>query len=383
MDWDEYCSDHNRIQRGNRVELLVDGSSTYESMLRDIRGARKFVSLATYIFADDTIGARFLNALLDARGNGAEVRVVYDGAGSMITDHDFFQPLVELGGEARIYKPLFPWRPRFALWGRLHRKVLVVDGTVGFCGGLNIHDECLPEEQGGAGWHDVHSRIQGPAVRELHRVFLNTWRRMRGNKRVASHHDLLPYPEPAGDLPVAVFDAGGRYKGRRRRRIHRAYMHAIKNAQRTIHLWNPYFVPHLGIRRALRNACRRGVDVRVIVPLMSDVPAVQLASEYLFARMMRQGLRIYRWPGAMMHAKTAVIDSVWSTVGSYNMDAQSYAHNLELNVTAYGGEFGGRMEDLFVQDLDACVELRSGDWRVRPLATRFLQWLAYRFRKIL
>lgn len=379
VDWTDYCSDRNRIREGNRVELLVDGEQTMSAMIDAIRSAERYVSVATYIFADDATGRRLLDALMDARGNGAEVRVIYDGAGSFLTEPELFRPLRELGGEVAEYKPIRPWRKRFALWRRLHRKLLVVDGAVGFCGGMNFHDEAMEEERGGSGWHDVGARIEGPAVRDLHAVFLDTWRRVRGHPR--SRHALLAWPDPAGDLPVAVFDAGGRHRGRRRRRIHRAYMHAIKTSRRSIHIWNPYFVPHLSIRRALRNACRRGVDVKVVVPIRGDHPAVQLAGEHLYARLMRQGVRIFRWSGPMMHAKTAVIDSVWSTVGSYNMDSQSYLHNLELNVTVYGRELGERMESLFSDDLERCVEVEESGWRARPLVNRALEWIAFWFRK--
>jgi cardiolipin synthase len=379
MDWTRYCSDRNMLIEGNRIDLLEGGRQTFETMLSAIGSAERFVSLATFIFADDRTGRRFRDALLEARGRGVEVRVIVDGVGSFETPHSFLRPITDAGGEVLVYHRVDPWRLRLVLWHRMHRKNLVVDGTVGFCGGVNIHDACLPPGEGGAGWHDIHARIEGPAVRELHRSFLNTWIRVRGRPR--SDHQLLPRPEARGVHPVQILSAGGKRRGRRRRRIQQAYLHAIKHARSTIHIWTPYFIPGRGIRRAIRNACRRGVDVRVIVPARGNFPAVQLASENLYERLLRHGVRIHRWPGSMMHAKTAVIDSIWSTVGSYNLDAQSFLHNLELNVTVYGERFGSALEDLFRSDLERCVEVEANSWSLRPLSDRLLQKLCYLLRR--
>ena len=379
MDWTRYCSDRNQIVEGNTIDLLEGGQATFETMLSAIDRAEKYVSLATFIFAPDRTGQRFRDALIRARERGVEVRLIVDGVGCLETPRSFLRPLKAAGGEILVYHRLDPWRLKLVIWHRMHRKNLVVDGRVGFCGGLNVHDACLPVEDGGSGWHDIHARIEGPAVRSLHRSFLNTWIRVFGPP--TSAHELLPRPAIHGTHPVHVVTAGGKRRGKRRRLIQRAYMHAIKNAQSTIHLWNPYFIPNRGVRRALRNACARGVEVRVIVPARGNHPAVHLASENLYAKLMRYGVRILRWPGPMMHAKTAVIDSTWSTVGSYNLDAQSHLHNLELNVTVYGERFGRELEALFERDREQCVEIEPGAWSYRPLVDRMLQKLCYAFRR--
>jgi len=379
MDWTRYCADRQRVLEGNEIDLLYGGRETFETMLGAIRSAQRFVSLATFIFADDRTGRRFLDSLVEARRRGVEVRLIVDGVGSLDTPRAFFRPLLDEGGEILVYHPVDLWRLKFVIWHRMHRKNLVVDNQVGFCGGLNIHDSCLPEEDGGAGWHDIHARMEGPVVRDLHHSFLSTWIRVLGTPR--SDHDLLARSEPHGSHNVAVLGAGGKKRGRRRRRIQTAYLHAIKQAQRTIHIWNPYFIPDAGVRRSLRNACRRGVDVRVIVPDRGNFPAVQLASENVFETLMRAGVRIHRWPGSMMHAKTAVIDGIWSTVGSYNMDAQSHRHNLELNVTVYGERFGKALEALFARDMALSSEVDARSWSLRPLSDRLLQKLCFFFRR--
>jgi cardiolipin synthase len=379
MEISHYCSDRNRISEGNRVELLDEGGRTFERMLESIAAARKFVSLATFIFSRDGTGRRFRDALVAAAGRGVEVRVIVDGVGTLDTPRRFFTPLVRAGGELLVYHPVDPWRLKLVLFHRMHRKNLVVDGTVAYCGGINIHDAPLAVEEGGDGWHDIHALVEGPAVRDLHRSFLNTWIRVLGPP--GSAHELLPRVEAAGDHCVLVNSAGGKRRGRRRRLIQREYRHAIGRARRSIHIWNPYFIPDRGVRRALSNACERGVDVRVILPERGNHPAVQLASQNLYSKLMRSGVNLHAWPGTLMHAKSAVIDSTWSTVGSYNMDAQSHLHNLELTVTVYGEKVGEALEAMFQRDLAACNQIDPDVWEYRPLSDRILQKFCYLFRR--
>ncbi len=379
MDWKRYCSDPNRIVEGNRIELFDAGQHCYDRMLEAVASAERFVSLTTFIFADDTTGSAMRDALARAASRGVEVRLIVDGVGSFDTPRRFFAPILEAGGELHVYHPVDPWRLRFVLWHRMHRKNLVVDGRVGFCGGINLHDAPLGTDQGGEGWHDVHARVEGPVVRDLGRSFFNTWNRVMGPLRTA--HDLLPAVEPVGEHVASVAWAGGKRRRGRERLIQRDYRHAISHAQRSIHIWNAYFIPDLGVRRLLRNACDRGVDVRVILPERGNHPAVQLAAENLYARLMRYGVHLHRWPGALMHAKSAVIDSVWSTVGSCNMDAQSYLHNLELNVTVYGRSLGDALEAMFQRDLARCPELDPANWSFRPISDKLLQRLCYLFRR--
>lgn len=379
MDWQRYCADRNRIVEANSIELLDAGKKTFDRMIQAIESSRRFVSLATFIFAADRTGRRFRDALVAAAERGVEVRVIVDGVGSLDTPRRFLAPMIQAGAELLVYHPVDPWRLKFVLWHRMHRKNLVVDGQVGFCGGINIHDAPIAVADGGDGWHDIHVMVHGPAVRDLHRSFLNTWIRSYGPHR--SRHDLLPRSGPEGGHVACVNSAGGKRRGRRRKLIQREYRHAITRAQRSIHIWNAYFIPERGVRRLLQNACERGVDVRVILPERGNHPAVQLASENLYHKLMRYGVKLHRWPGSLMHAKAAVIDSVWSTVGSYNMDAQSHLHNLELNVNVYGISFGEALEAMFQRDLKVCHLLDRRNWSFRPLSDKILQKLCYMFRR--
>ena len=368
----------HRAIDGHRVELLVDGKETFPAMLEAIEDAERFVSLETYIFQPDRIGHIFRDALARAARRGVEVRVVFDSIGSYDTDGAFWHPLAEAGADLLEFHPVASWRQRWpeTLNRRNHRKLLVVDGEVGFCGGINIHDEELPADQGGAGWRDIHVRLRGPAIREMHRQFLATWR-YGGGPPPRDLEALLPRPSQAGPLTVRVV---GTEAFRQRRSIQQAYLHAIRQARRFVYLWNPYFIPDRDVRRGLRNACRRGVDVRVIVPARSDVVAAQFASRRLFERLLRYGVRIFEWREHVMHAKCGVIDAEWSTVGSYNLDHRSLLHSLEMNVMVYGDEFGRQMVETFERDLGSCAEVDPEAWAYRPLLDRLLERFFYMFR---
>lgn len=375
--WKPYCAAPQQVVGGNAVDLLRDGATAFPAMLEAIEGARRFVSLETYIYQPDRIGTRFRDAMAAAARRGVEVRVIFDSVGAFETTDGFWKVLRDAGGETVEFHRIAHWRRRWPdqLNRRDHRKVLVVDGEIGFCGGINIHDQALPESEGGESWRDTHVRIVGPAVRELHRLFLRTWSYEAGRRPRGTH--LLPQPAPAGDLNVRVVAT---HAARQRRDIHRAYLHAIRRSRRFIYLWNPYFIPDRAVRRALRNAVSRGVDVRVIVPARGDIAAVQFASRRLYAAAMRAGIRLFEWPEHVMHAKCGVIDGEWSTVGSYNLDHRSLLHNLELNVMVYGPRFGAQMVEMFHHDLESCAEVDRHTWQFRPLLDRILESFFYLFR---
>jgi cardiolipin synthase A/B len=365
---------------GNRVEVLRDGGRTYPAMLAAIEGARDYVHLETYILVADRTGRRFGEALIGRARAGVQVRLLYDALGSIGLSADFLAELRHAGVRVAEYNPVAPWRARFGLNQRDHRKILVVDGRCGFTGGLNISDDYAAVEDGGAGWHDMHCRIEGPAVAELERLFRRTWIKAGG--------DVFPPVEPlAAESVVGADTALARIFGneglRKRTPIRRVYLHAIRRAQQTIAITNAYFIPDRGIRRALVNAVKRGVQVRVVVPSRSDVPAVQWATRHLYTRLLKAGVHVYEWAGRMVHAKTAVIDEIWSTVGSSNLDYRSLKVNLEVVAIVIDRNFGRRMAEQFVLDVAESDEVRLDVWRRRPWWHRPLEWLFFQLRSLL
>lgn len=376
-----YRAVQQRFTSGNRVELLRDGLAAFPAMLDAIRGAREQVLLEMYWFDSDSIGRQFASELALAAARGVEVGVLYDAFGSIGTDPQMFADLRKAGAKVLEFGPLAPWRHRFR-FGRLtrrdHRKLLLVDAELGFTGGLNIADAWRSlDETGGGGWRDDVVRVEGPAVRQLYEVLLEAWQQAGGTPFLRCRSGPSQRP---GDQDVAVL---GQSFLRARREISRAYVAQLYHAKRRAYIRNAYFVPDRSVRRALKQAAARGVDVRVLMPGTSDVEIVRHASRATWGTLLRSGVRLFEWQGGILHAKSAVVDGRWSTVGTYNLDYLSLRTNLEVNVSILNEEFGRAMEQSFLQDLRESSEVNPQAFRFRPLGERLLELIAYRFRKIL
>jgi cardiolipin synthase A/B len=375
-----YSAEPSRLRPGHRLMVLIDGLETYPAMLEAIARARSYIHLESYIFESDSIGRTFVAALCERARAGVEVRLLVDGVGSLGFDSAAGPELAEAGVELAIYGPL---RRRWSVkrWLRRdHRKILVVDGKQAFVGGINIGLEYAPREQGGGGWRDTHMAVGGPAVVELEAMFRQTWEAAGGRPYRARPR--------AGDESAAVAGTEwamtlGSDHGGMRSDIRRHIMHALRHSRSRVWAACAYFVPDRAMRRAFRAAARRGVDVRVIVPARSDLRSVQWAGEYTYGGLMRGGVRIFQWCDTHMHAKTLVIDGVWSMVGSYNLDYVSLFLNQEVVLVAIGEHTAGRLEAAFRTDLGPCREIELESWLRRSWLRRALAWLFYRFRRFL
>lgn len=374
------------LRPGNQVSMLLGGQEAFPAMLAAIDGARESVCLETYILEADAVGERFAESLCACAARGVAVRMIYDAFGSLGLSSAYVQRLRRAGVQVLEYHPLLAWDGRFSLNRRDHRKILVVDDEVGFTGGINISHHYVPESEGGKGWHDVHCQVRGPVVLDLARLFRRVWIREGGR------------PYPAAPRPMSsraraeTMIAGSAAQGpclarvlhnreyRRRWAIRRAYLHAINRAQRTISLMNAYFLPDRGICWALRRAVARGVCTRIIVPGVSDVPAVAYAADHLYGSLLAHGIEILCWPARMMHAKTAVIDGMWATIGSYNLDSVSLLYNLEVAIEVLDPALGAAMDAQFERDAARCDPLSVEGWERRSLPAKALSWLLYHFR---
>ena len=373
-----------RFVPGNAVRLLHDGREAFPAMLEAIEQARQQVLLEMYWFDSDAVGRRFAEALLAARRRGVEVAVIYDSVGSIGSDRALFTGLEAEGVQVLEYNPVAPWRQRFRLsLSRLsrrdHRKILVVDGNVGFTGGINLALQWAPEEEGGGGWRDDMMRIEGPAVNALSHCFHRVWHRHQ-LPPILHLHAERPRDAAARLLPVRVL--GERYF-RHRHEIARDYASRVYAAQKTVYISNSYFVPDASVRRALVRAAARGVDVRVIVPAHSDVEAVKYAGRAQYEKLLAAGVRIYEWQGGMFHAKTAVIDGEWCTTGTFNFDYMSLHYNLEVNASVVDRQLSAEVERSFCEDLNGSREVELREVRLRSLSNRLLENAFYRLRKFL
>jgi cardiolipin synthase len=363
----------------NRVAALRAGAEAFPAMLAAIAGAEQRICLEMYILRADRIGQRFKAALVERARAGVAVHVLYDAVGSIGLPAAYVAELVEAGAEVLEFHPVAPWRRRHGWNRRDHKKLLIVDCRIAFAGGINIGDEYSPADEGGGGWHDMCCRVEGPAVHDLLRIFARTWEAEGGSSlRIAMRAEEAP-PTPAEALVLVQVIANLGLI--RRPGMRRAYLHAIRHAQQRVSIMNAYFIPDAALRRGFAKAVRRGASVRVIVPSRSDLTPVYYASRNLYARLMRRGVRIFEWQGAMMHAKCAAIDGIWSTIGSYNLDRRSFVHNLEVGLLMIGRELAGELETQFEAELSLCREVDSRAWPLRPAWEKLLERFWFLFRR--
>lgn len=361
----------------DRVRLLRDGLEAFPAMLDAIRNATSEVLLEMYWIGDDAVGVRFLEALTERARAGVDVRVMYDAVGSITVTESWWRPLIEAGGRVAEYHSVSPLSPRFRLDHvelRDHRKLLVVDRRRGFTGGINLAAPWLPRDQGGDAWRDDMIEVHGEASEELRTLFYRTWRKTTGDPPPADVHLL----SRRRTRPVWVLVS----PWRTRRGMHREYVRRISRARERVDLANSYFVPDRRMRAALFRAAREGARVRVLVPGKSDVRAVQFAVEALFETLLRHGVEVWTLPGTMLHAKTAIIDDEFTTVGSYNLDERSFRKNLEVNLAVEDREFARHVRSWFERDLARATRIDLATWRRRSLARRGLEWAAYALRRL-
>jgi cardiolipin synthase len=370
----EYVPAKTKLSNNNQVEILRDGKETFPAILSAIENAHYFINIETYIIASDRTGWKLGKALIERAKAGVEVNFLFDSIGGWECDPSFFKALTDAGVRIVEYRPLAPWRPRWGWNNRDHRKIIVVDGEVAFTGGINLSDDYAPYEEGGGGWRDTHCRVSGPLVRELNKLFFETWHRHGGDPLDRKRH-FVPGTHRPG-IYGCVLDNND---SKNRSLIRRAYLHALRRAKRTIYITNAYFIPDLGILGAIRKARERGVNVQIMVPGDSDVRIVWYASRALYHRLLSWGVKIFEWK-KMLHAKTAVIDGLWSTIGSCNIDHRSFRNNLEANVLFIDEEFGKEMEEMFFQDREQCTEITLELFEKRPYWRRVMEQICYFFR---
>lgn len=359
------------------MRFLRDGVQAFPAMLGAIASAEREILLEMYWIGADAVGLRFREALAERARAGVTVLVVYDAIGSLGVSEAWWKPLVIAGGRVSEYHSISPFNPRFRLErveNRDHRKLLVVDGAHGFTGGINLASPWLSLDEGGAGWRDHMIEVRGAAVQEIRTLFFRTWRNLT---REDAPPDVRPLTRRR-TRPVWVLAS----QWRTRRSMHREYVVRIRNARHSVDIVNSYFVPDRRVRAALFHAVRCGAHVRVLIPAKGDVPLVQYASERLFDTLLRHGVHLFELPGAMLHAKTAIIDESFTTVGSYNLDERSWLKNLEINIAVEDRPFARHVRTWFEHDLATANPVDLAKWRGRSYAKRGLEWAAYAMRRL-
>jgi len=374
-----YARSPLRWRPGCEVAVLRDGGETYPAMLTALAAAQRSICFETYILVADLTGDRFKAVLIDRARAGVKVRIIYDAVGSFGLSDSWVDELRTAGCDVIDFNPIAPWRRRFRLSHRDHRKIIVVDDRIAFTGGLNISNDYAAVEDGGVGWHDMHCRVTGPIVIDLARMFRRTWRRSGG----AYYPPPVAQPYEPSRGRASYLRLLDNTRRRQRTTVRRAYLHVIKAARRLVLIQNAYFLPDRGLRRALGKAVARGVDVRVMVPGRSDIRLIEWAGLYVLRRLARRGVKIFQWRGPMMHAKTATVDALWSTIGSYNFDAQSRFNNLEVTLEILDGATGQALVSTFERDIANADPFDEQAWLRMPWWRKALAWIGFRLRRIL
>jgi cardiolipin synthase len=360
------------LTTGNKVILLKNSGETYPAMLAAIRGATNNINMEMYIFSDGPIGKMFADALIDRQHHGVQVNVSYDSLGSLGTSPAFFDRMRKAGIMVMQYRPVNPFAAplHWEFGHRDHRKMLVVDGRVAFTGGINISEvyasglvssrSRTPEQY----WRDTDIEVRGPAVAEFQKLFIQQWNYQRGP--LLQVRGYSPPLAREGNQIVQVIGSVPESFSL----IYTTMISAIVNAETNVYITDAYFAPDHQMLHALEHAAQRGVEVRLLVPSKTDEPMIVSAARSHYADLLKAGVKVYEWQGEMLHAKTATIDGVWSTVGTSNLDWWSIARDNELNAVVLSHSFAVNMERMYFDDLSGAHQVTLEDWRHRGIGER-------------
>lgn len=360
---------------GNRVTILTNGDEIFPAMLKAIAEAEKSVNFETYIYWSGQIGRKFSEALSKKAREGVETHVLVDWVGAAKMERELFESMRAAGVQVEYYRPLH-WYTLSRMNNRTHRKLLVVDGKVGFTGGVGIADEWLGNAEGPDNWRDSHFRVEGPAVAQMQAAFLDNW--IGTQSKVLDGNAYFPELSPAGDQYAQVFKSSAR-EGSDSVRL--MYMLSIAAARKSIHMQNAYFVPDDLSVRMFVQARKRDVEVHIIVPGdITDQQLVGKASRALWGDLLRAGVKIYRYKPTMMHCKIFVVDGLWTSVGSTNFDNRSFRLNDEANLNVLDAGFARENLVQFERDKARSKAFSLADWENRGAREKFSDWVASWFR---
>lgn len=352
------------IYSANEIEIYNDGATHFKALFDDLRKAESYINLQFYIIANDKLGRELRDILVDRALAGVKVRVIYDYIGSFdARRRDFFQRMKEYGVEVHsFFRLVFPNHINRVNW-RNHRKVVVIDGKIGYIGGMNVADRYIngrPFKK----WRDTAARITGPAVAGLQYNFAVDWKFM-GQLLLCDEVSSVAQGRGGAiaNVPVQLVTSG---PTNRWGNMALLFFKAISNAKRRVLIQTPYFLPSEGLLKALESAALSGVDVRVMLPRQADSTLLTYASQSYVEECLLAGIKIYLYEAGMLHGKVLVVDDDFATLGSTNFDFRSFEHNFEENIVMYSSEAARSLADQFFEDAKECVRVKIGEWNRRP-----------------
>ncbi|MCF6352704.1 MAG: cardiolipin synthase [Cyclobacteriaceae bacterium] len=357
------------LTKNNKIEMLINGEQKFDSLLNDIDKAANHIHLEYYIFEEDEVGKKVLNKLIKKASEGVIVRFIYDDVGSKIS----FVTKVKLKKAGIIAKPIMPvYLRKFSKANyRDHRKIVVIDGKIGYVGGINIADRYVNQE-GQKYWRDTHLRIEGNAVYSLQIAFLLNWY-YAAKEKLSFTRNLFPTIHSNGKICIQIAGSGPDTDWAS---IMQAFFVAINSATKRVWITSPYFIPNEPVLTAIKIAALSGIDVQIIFPHQPDSYIVHVASMSYMKEVLEAGVKVHLYSKGFIHAKTLLVDDVFSSVGTANMDYRSFDQNYEINAMVYSETFAAQLEKQFLEDVEQCVPLQLNRWEQRPIRTKLLESVA-------
>ncbi|MFD2728176.1 cardiolipin synthase [Enterococcus camelliae] len=360
------------LTKGNKVDFFIDGKEKFEALFKDIRAAKETVHVEYYAFFDDHIGNQFLNLLIEKAEEGVEVRLVFDPWGGKTTIK-FFAPLVQAGGKVLPFITSRNIIRKTRLNYHLHRKIVVVDGKIGWTGGFNVGDQYLGGSKKFGYWRDTHARIVGTASFSLQEIFIKDWNASVKRDSQMMEYDAryftIPTKEESGDVTMQIVADG---PDTEEQILKGGFIKMLLGAEKRVWIQTPYLIPDDSMIAALVIAVRSGIDVRIMIPCMPDHPFIYRATQHYANYLQKRGVKIYIYNNGFIHAKTLIMDETISSFGTTNQDIRSYALNFEVSAFAYNQEVNCALATIFENDMKHSVEL------TREMIRNQSRWLRFK-----
>ena len=369
---------HAHLDRNNSVEIFTDGLAKFNHLKNDILNAKEFIYIQYYIYNDDRIGNEILNLLAEKVRQGVQVKVLYDHVGSFSTSNRFFKRMRDLGIDSHpFFRVTFRKLANRINW-RNHRKIAIIDGEIGYIGGMNIADRYVEVSPDGRIWRDTHLRVKGPVIESMMYSFAVDWNFLRPDEDVQPL-SMRAYKD-AGDVDMQLVTSGPIDKWNN---LVLCFQQAIASARKKIYIQTPYFLPTDALLKSLQGAALSGVDVRIMIPEKTDSILLGYGSRSYVDDCLKAGVKVYLFTPGMLHAKTMIIDDDFVTTGSVNFDFRSFENNFEANLLIYSESVNHRMRDIFFHDLESSKKLTISLWRARGRFERMMEALVRLFSPIL
>ncbi|MDE6342268.1 MAG: cardiolipin synthase, partial [Muribaculaceae bacterium] len=369
---------HAPLDFNNSVEIFTDGIRKFESLMKDIENAREYVYIQYYIYSDDKLGNELLRLLARKVSEGVRVRVLYDHVGSFSTSNAFFRKMRALGIDAHpFFRVTFRKLANRINW-RNHRKIAVIDGRIGYIGGMNVADRYVELSAGGRCWRDTHLRLEGPVIKSMLYSFEVDWHFLRPESEIEA---IEPGEDEApGDVTMQLVTSGPADTWSN---LVLCFQRAITSARKRVYIQTPYFLPTDALLKSIQAAALSGVDVRIMIPEHTDSLLLGYGSASYISDCIKAGVKFYFYLPGMLHAKTMIVDDNFVSTGSVNFDFRSFENNFEGNVLIYSEDVNRRMRDIFFRDIEACRKVSISSWRSRPRFQKILEPLVRLFAPIL